>query len=66
MARLALVGPARSPRGTPAAALCYQIVILFMVAAANAPGLVSVVLLAYLGLTSRDQELRLERLRQVA
>ena len=40
--------------------------ILFMVAAATAPGLVSVVLLAYLGLTSRDQELRLERLRQVA
>jgi len=51
--------------GAPAAAVRYQIVVLFMIASATALGLVAVVLLAYLGLTSRDHQLRLERLRQV-
>ena len=51
--------------GAPTAAVRYQIVILFMIAAATALGLVSVVLLAYLHLTSLDHQLRLERLREV-
>ena len=51
--------------GAPSAAVHYQIVVLFMIAAATALGLVSVVLLAYLGLTSRDHQLRLERLSQL-
>jgi putative ABC transport system permease protein len=47
----------------PAAAVRYQIVILFMIAAATALGLFSVVLLGFLALTSPDHQLRLERLR---
>lgn len=48
---------------TPAGAVRYQIVILFMIAAATALGVVGVVLLGYLRLTSREHQLRLERLR---
>ncbi len=54
----------------PNAAVTYQIVVLFMSAAATARGLVAVLLvavlqMAYRRLTSRDHQLRLERLRQV-
>jgi putative ABC transport system permease protein len=47
----------------PAGAVRYQIVILFMIAAATALALFAVVLLGYLRLTSTDHQLRLERLR---
>jgi putative ABC transport system permease protein len=47
----------------PAAAVRYQIVILFMIAAGTALGVVGVVLLGYLRLTSREHQLRLDRLR---
>jgi putative ABC transport system permease protein len=46
----------------PAAAVRYQIVILFMVASATALGVFGVVGLAYLRLTSSDHQLRLDRL----
>jgi putative ABC transport system permease protein len=46
----------------PAAAVRYQIVILFMIAAGTALGVVGVVLLGYLRLTSSDHQLRLDRL----
>lgn len=49
--------------GAPTAAVRYQIVILFMIAAATALALVAVVLLAYLQLTSPDHQLRLDRLK---
>ena len=52
--------------GAPTAAVRYQIVILFMIAAATALGLVAVVLLAYLRLTSQEHQLRLDRLSSVA
>jgi putative ABC transport system permease protein len=47
---------------TPAGAVRYQIVILFMIAAATALGVVGVVLLGYLRLTSREHQLSLDRL----
>jgi len=47
----------------PAAAVRYQIVILFMIAAGTALGVVGVVLLGYLRLTSGEHQLRLDRLR---
>jgi putative ABC transport system permease protein len=46
----------------PAAAVRYQIVILFMIASATALGVFGVVGLAYLRLTSADHQLRLDRL----
>jgi putative ABC transport system permease protein len=46
----------------PAAAVRYQIVILFMIASATALGVFAVVGLAYGRLTSADHQLRLERL----
>jgi putative ABC transport system permease protein len=46
----------------PAAAVRYQIVILFMVASATALGVFGVVGLAYRRLTSSDHQLRLDRL----
>ncbi len=46
----------------PSAAVRYQIMILFMIAAATALAVVGVVLLGYLRLTSRDHQLRLDRL----
>lgn len=46
----------------PAAAVRYQIVILFMVASATALGVFGVVALAYGRLTSADHQLRLDRL----
>jgi putative ABC transport system permease protein len=49
----------------PSAAVRYQIVIVFMIAAATALGVFAVVLLAFLRLTSADHQLRLERLRRV-
>jgi putative ABC transport system permease protein len=48
----------------PAAAVRYQIVILFMIAAGTALGVSGVVLLAYRSLTSREHQLRLDRLRE--
>jgi putative ABC transport system permease protein len=48
---------------SPNAAVRYQIVILFVIAAGTALGVVAVVLLGYLRLTSRDHQLRLDRLR---
>lgn len=50
----------------PSAAVRYQIVILFMIAAATALGVSGVVLLGYRSLTSADHQLRLDRLRPVA
>jgi len=47
----------------PSAAVRYQIVVLFMIAAGTALGVVGVVLLGYLRLTSREHQLRLDRLR---
>ncbi|MBD2719667.1 iron export ABC transporter permease subunit FetB [Synechococcus sp. FACHB-909] len=46
----------------PAAAVRYQIVILFMIASATALGVFGVVGLAYARLTSADHQLRLDRL----
>jgi putative ABC transport system permease protein len=46
----------------PAAAVRYQIVILFMIASTTALGVFGVVGLAYLRLTSADHQLRLDRL----
>jgi putative ABC transport system permease protein len=47
----------------PAAAVRYQIVIVFMIASAAALGVVAVVILGWLRLTSADHQLRLDRLR---
>lgn len=41
----------------------YQIVIIFMIASGTALGVFGVVLLGWLRLTSRDHQLRLDRLR---
>ncbi|CAK6687577.1 ABC transporter permease [Synechococcus sp. CBW1107] len=46
----------------PAAAVRYQIVILFMISAATALGVFGVVLLGYRSLTNQDHQLRLDRL----
>ncbi len=51
--------------GSPAGAVRYQIVILFMIAAGTALGVVGVVLLGYLRLTSHDHQLRLDRMRTI-
>jgi len=50
----------------PAAAVRYQIVILFMIASATALGVFGVVGLAYRRLTSADHQLRLDRLTSVS
>jgi putative ABC transport system permease protein len=47
----------------PTAAVRYQIVIVFMIASGTALGVFGVVLLGWMRLTSRDHQLRLDRLR---
>jgi putative ABC transport system permease protein len=49
----------------PAAAVRYQIVIVFTIAAGTALGVITVVMLGYLRLTSQSHQLRLDRLRGV-
>ena len=48
----------------PADAVRYQIVIMFMIAAATALAVIAAVGLGYLALTNADQQLRLDRLRE--